>query len=126
MLEDGFYSVRFKTGIGQGAGVVVATNGQLLGGDSALAYFGSFTQDGQNNVTASVKTERHTPGIQSVFGRDEVTIALTGKSNGRGAVLTGTSPDAPGVNFTATLDPIDTPQPFTIGVSGIGGPDKLG
>lgn len=123
MLQDGLYSVQFKTGKGEGAGVVVATNGQLSGGDSALAYFGNFDQDEKNNISASVSTKRHTAGLLSVFGRDEVTITLTGKFDGRGAVLTGTSADAPGVNFQATLTPID--RPFTIGVSGIG-TDKIG
>ena len=102
MLRDGFYGVKFKTPRGEGAGVVVLANGQMRGGDSALAYSGSFKQDG-DTFNASVNTSRHAQGIQSVFGVDAVTITLSGKTVGDTATCTGTAAQAPGLTFQAVL-----------------------
>jgi hypothetical protein len=102
MLPDGFYSARFKTPRGEGAGVVTLTDGQLRGGDSALAYSGTFAQDG-DNFTANLATTRHALGLVSVFGIDAVNISLTGKSSGASATCTGTAKQAPGLTFQAVL-----------------------
>lgn len=102
MLRDGFYGVKFKTPNGEGAGVVVLANGQLRGGDSALAYSGTFKQDG-DAFTASVTTSRHAQGLSSVFGVDTVTISLSGKTAGDSANCTGTAAQAPGLTFQAVL-----------------------
>jgi hypothetical protein len=102
MLTDGLYSVRFKTPMGEGAGVVTLIDGKLCGGDAGIAYLGSYTQDG-DNFKATVKTQRHTHGLGSVFGKDNVTISLAGKSSGTGADCTGTADEAPGVSFRAAL-----------------------
>jgi hypothetical protein len=102
MLADGLYSVRFKTPMGEGAGVVTLIGGRLRGGDAGIAYLGSYKQDG-DNFTATVKTQRHTQGLGSVFGKDGVTISLVGKSSGTGANCTGTAAEAPGVTFQAVL-----------------------
>jgi hypothetical protein len=105
MLTDGFYGVRFKTPRGEGAGVVMLANGKMRGGDSSLAYSGSFAQDG-DNFNAKVATSRHAQGLLSVFGVDAVNITLTGKSSGTGANCTGTAAEAPGLTFQAVLSRI--------------------
>jgi hypothetical protein len=102
MLPDGFYGVKFKTQRGEGAGVAVLTGGKLRGGDSALAYSGSYQQNG-DNFTASVKTSRHAQGMPSVFGVDAVDITLSGKSTSDTANCTGSAAQAPGVSFQAVL-----------------------
>jgi hypothetical protein len=103
MLTDGFYGVRFKTPQDEGAGVVMLANGQLRGGDSALAYSGTFSQQG-DDFSAAVTTSRHAQGLPSVFEIDVVSISLTGKSSGStSAVCTGTAAQAPGLNFQAVL-----------------------
>jgi len=102
MLTDGLYSVRFKTPMGDGSGVVTLIGGKLRGGDAGIAYLGSYTQDG-DSFKATVKTQRHTHGLGSVFGKDNVTISLTGKSSGTGTNCTGTAAEAPGVTFQAAL-----------------------
>lgn len=103
-MRDGLYKVQFQTPLGWGAGVVFAQGGKLWGGDAGLFYVGTYSQDG-DKVTASVKTNRHTqnPGITSVFGRDQVTISLSGTSNGDAAKFNGKAPEAPNVAFTAEL-----------------------
>ena len=102
MLPDGLYSVRFKTPMGEGAGVVTMLGGRLRGGDAGIAYLGAYQQDG-DKFTATVKTKRHTPGNGSVFGKDSVTISLAGQSSGTGATCNGTAAESPGVTFQAHL-----------------------
>lgn len=103
MLTNGTYAARFKTGKGEGAGIIVLSDGKIRGGDAAILYLGTYSQDG-NDLKANVQTRRHTPGLPSVFGLDEVSITLSGKSTGLKAVCTGVSPQAPGVNLTAELE----------------------
>jgi hypothetical protein len=99
MLPNGFYVAQFRTPKGTGAGVLTLANGQLRGGDSAIMYTGTYSQDA-DKFTAQVSTKRHTQGQPSVFGVDAVTIALTGKSSAGAASCTGT---AAGVTFQADL-----------------------
>jgi|ERR1019366_7356501 hypothetical protein len=102
MLADGFYSALFKSPRGDGAGVLTLANGQVRGGDSCLAYSGTFVQEGDSFI-ANLTTKRHARGLQSVFGLDEVNINLTGKSLGASASCIGTAAETPGVIFEAIL-----------------------
>jgi hypothetical protein len=103
-MKNGLYKVHFKTPLGEGFGVVVAENGKMRGGDSSIYYVGSYQVDG-DNLTATVETDAHSryPGSGSVFGRDQVTIQISGKVAGDVVTTRGSSPQAPGVSFNATL-----------------------
>ena len=101
-MKEGLYSVRFQTPKGAGAGVVFLQGGKLRGGDTAMWYAGTYTDSG-GKFTASVAVARHTPGLPSVFGLDNVNIALTGTNTDTTAQATGSSPQAPDVNFSAAL-----------------------
>ncbi len=103
-MKEGLYAVHFITGQGSGSGVAVLSAGRLRGGDAALYYVGDYDLNG-NAFTANVRTARHTPieEIESVFGTDEVTIKLSGHSQGNMITATGTSPQAPGLSFHAHL-----------------------
>ncbi|WP_417681613.1 hypothetical protein [Roseibium sp.] len=103
-MRNGLYSVHFQTQAGVGTGVIYARDGKIWGGDAGLYYTGTYDVDG-DNMTATVVTNRHTQigNIVSVFGIDKVTINLVGQSNGDSIACKGTSPQAPGVNFTANL-----------------------
>ncbi|WP_428029542.1 GrlR family regulatory protein [Ancylobacter sp.] len=102
MSLDGFYKVQFATPLGAGAGVVVLREGTIEGGDSALFYKGTYSLNG-NQFTATVSTGRHTHGLDSVFGKDNVTINLHGEVSAGHLRLQGSAPAAPGVPFTAEL-----------------------
>jgi hypothetical protein len=69
MLRNGSYSTWFRTPQGEGTGIVVLSDGKLTGGDTVLAYAGTYFQNG-DRFSASVRTQRHTPGQPSVFGID--------------------------------------------------------
>ena len=102
MLQNGSYSAWFRTPQGEGTGIVVLNDGKMTGGDTVIAYSGSYVEEG-HTFTASVTTECHTPGQPSVFGIDEIDLTLTGKSMRTTASCTGTAKQAPGLTFEATL-----------------------
>jgi hypothetical protein len=105
MLRNGSYSVWFKTPKAGGTGIVVLNDGKLIGGDTVLAYTGTYFQNGYSFL-ASVKTRRHAPGQPSVFGIDDLDLTLIGKSTPTTASCTGTARQAPDLTFVATLVPM--------------------
>jgi hypothetical protein len=82
----------------------VLNDGKAQGGDSGLYYDGSYQVSG-DQFSATLSTGRHdrNTGMVSVFGVDEVTINLQGSWSGDQATVRGSSPQAPGVSFDATL-----------------------
>jgi hypothetical protein len=112
MLRNGSYSAWFRTRQeegrrmmqGEGTGVIELNDGKVTGGDTVLAYTGSYVADG-DKFTAFIATKRHTPGQPSVFGLgiDDVNLTLTGKSTPTTASCTGTAKQAPGLAFEAVL-----------------------
>jgi hypothetical protein len=120
MLRNGRYSAWFRTrqqegtGVmqGEGTGVIELNDGKVTGGDGGLTYTGSYVVDG-DKFTASIATERHTPGQPTVFGIgiDVINLTLTGTFTPTTASCTGTAEQAPGLAFEATLVPIaDQPR----------------
>jgi hypothetical protein len=103
-MLNGLYRVHFQTPLGMGAGVIYAADGRLRGGDAAISYIGNYSVEG-DALTAKVVTDRHSSigGIGTVFGKDKVTIDLTGKVDGARVLAKGSSPDAPGISFSAEL-----------------------
>jgi hypothetical protein len=99
---------------GEGTGVIELNDGKVTGGDTVLAYTGSYLVDG-DKFTASIATERHTPGQPSVFGIgiDVINLTLTGTFTPTTAFCTGTAEQAPGLTFEATLIRI-ADQPKTL------------
>jgi hypothetical protein len=105
MLRNGSYSAWFRTSLRAGTGIVVLKDGKLTGGDTVLAYTGTYFQNG-DRFSASVTTQRHSPGQPSVFGIDNVNLMLTGRSTPTTASCTGTAEQAPDLTFEATLIPM--------------------
>jgi hypothetical protein len=102
MLQNAKYSVWFRTPEGEGHGVISLMDGDVSGGDSISSYTGTYSQDGDKFVAAIV-VKRHTQGLPSVFGIDNVDITLTGKSTPTTASCFGTAKQAPGMTLQATL-----------------------
>lgn len=101
-MKNGLYAVSFATPMGQGDGVIVLHDGCVRGGDSALFYTGTYAVDG-GSFSATITTGRHAAHMPSVFGVDVVTINLQGDWSDGTASVTGTSPQAPGLSFKASL-----------------------
>jgi hypothetical protein len=108
MLKNGQYSAWFRTPLGEGTGIIMLRDGRVSGGDTVLEYAGSYRQTG-DKFTAAISTKRHTPGQLSVFGIDNVDLAVTGKSAGTVASCRGRSLQEPGMDFEATLVRIAEP-----------------
>jgi hypothetical protein len=102
MLRNGRYSAWHRTSLREGTGVVVFNDGKITGSDAALAYTGTYFQNG-DNFSASLTTRRHAQGQPSVFDIDNVDLTLTGTSTPTTASCTGIAKQAPELIFEATL-----------------------
>jgi hypothetical protein len=102
MLLNGKYAAWFRTPLGEGTGTVVLQDGTVSGADTVMAYSGCYRQEG-DDFSADIAVKRHSPGQLSVFGIDDVDIALTGKFSGTTASCRGRSKQAPGMTFEATI-----------------------
>jgi hypothetical protein len=127
MLRNGSYSAWFRTQRGEGTGIVELNDGKVTGGDTVLAYTGSYVEDG-DAFTALIATCRHTPGQPSVFGIDidNVDLTITGNSSATTtASCTGTVKQIAGMTFEAVLIRISD-QPADPPVRGrVGGPKRV-
>lgn len=97
-MLNGLYKVAFRGPAGQGGGVVVIRDGTFAGGDSALYYIGTMAETGAD-LKVRLEVHRHTDGMSSVFGVDDVNIELTGAITGDGAAFSVNGPA--GSNFNA-------------------------
>ena len=86
MLSNGKYSAWYRTPLGEGTGIVVLQDGNVSGGDTVIAYSGSYRQDG-DTFSADIAIKRHSVGQLTVFGIDNVDISLTGKIHRHGRVV---------------------------------------
>ncbi|HEY0701139.1 MAG TPA: GrlR family regulatory protein [Candidatus Acidoferrales bacterium] len=66
-MIDGLWVVQFQGPSGTGGGVAVFRNSQILGGDSAYLYVGTFRVSG-DAVTAEVFVKNFNPDISNVLG----------------------------------------------------------
>jgi len=103
-MLKGLYTVRFQTQLGEGAGVVHADGNSVVGGDSSFLYQGKQESAG-DGILARVRVRKHfnSPGLFSVFGKDDFIIFLEAQTTGEIVKCKGSSPDAPGIAFTAVL-----------------------
>jgi len=102
MFRDGTYTAWFRTPRGQGTATVHLADGMISGGDSFFHYGGTYEIEG-DRFTATLTTKRFADGPTTVFGLDEVELKLAGMFKGTIASCTGTSAQAPDLQFEATL-----------------------
>jgi hypothetical protein len=103
-LPNGLYKVTFQTPQTTEYGVAYLLDGRLRGGDSGMAYVGSYTQDGDVfSADVSVTQHRHVPGVVSALGYNDIRIQLEGVAGDSTVELRGASADTPGVRFSARL-----------------------
>ncbi len=102
MIRDGKYTAWFRTPRGQGTGIVHLADGKITGGDCFFTYGGTYEID-DSSFTATLTTRRCAAGPTTVLGVDEIELKLAGAFKGGTAFCSGTSDQAPGVRFEATL-----------------------
>ena len=106
-MRQGLYKVDFHTVHGTGCGVVYVTDGKMRGGNSAFAFIGTYTGQG-DNIKVKIATERYNDdtSFKALFGIDRITLTLAGREDSDGAEFEGTALQVPGVAFRAVLSRI--------------------
>lgn len=107
-LPNGLYKIVFETPSGADYGVAYLQDGRLRGGDSGMAYVGTYNQDGELfSAEMSVSQHRHVPGAVSVLGLNNLQVELHGLLDDSSIVrLRGSSPETDMVRFSASLSQI--------------------
>jgi hypothetical protein len=121
-LLEGFYKVRFQVDNAVGRSVMYCHDGSMLGGNSAFAHYGTFTEtDGV--VVSEITSHRHNddPNYQSLLGSDIATIDVRGSADGDIYRFEGGSPQMPGAVFRSVMTPISDEIAAPAGAVGEGG-----
>ena len=121
-LLEGFYKVRFQVDDAIGRSVMYCHAGSMLGGNSAFAHYGTFTEaDGV--VTSEITSHRHNddPNYQSLLGADIARIDVEGTAQGDIYSFVGNSPQMPGAVFRSVMTPIEDETIPADGAVGEGG-----
>src|SRR3954447_7745511 len=118
---QGLYKVEFQTVHGSRCGVIYAYDGRMLGGNSAFAFIGRYTDAGEE-IRAEVSTVRHhdDPGYQPLFKSDKITLKLRGWQEEDHFYFEGGSGQLPGVPFKSLMTPISdaSAPPFVAPAAG--------
>ena len=103
-MREGLYKVDFHSVHGTGCGVLYVTNGKMRGGNSAFAFLGTYTGEG-DRIKVQISTERYNddPGFLPLFRTDRITLTLNGREDGSMAQFEGSALQLPGVAFRAVL-----------------------
>ncbi|MEM6381304.1 MAG: GrlR family regulatory protein [Pseudomonadota bacterium] len=101
-MIEGLYKVQFQTPLGMGFGVINLENGKANGGDSAIAYTGSYTVDA-GTFSSTIQVNRHSDGLPSVLGTDNASLQIRGSVDGNIIIGEGTTPHAAGVKLSIQL-----------------------
>lgn len=108
-LNNGLYKLAFETRSGAEYGVAYLQDGRLRGGDSGMAYCGTYRVEGQLfSAEMSVTQHRHVPGAVSALGLNDVLVQLDGVVDADSGVVRvqGSSPESSAVRFSARLSMI--------------------
>ena len=123
MLE-GFYKVRFQVNDAVGRSVMYVHGGSMLGGNSAFAHYGTYSEAG-GVVTSEITSHRHNddPNYVSLLGSDIARIDVKGGADADGKIyrFVGGSPQMPGAVFRSVMTPIDDEITAPVEAVGEGG-----
>ena len=121
-MLQGFYKVRFQVNEAVGRSVMFAHDGVMLGGNSAFAHYGTYSEVG-GVVTSEITSHRHNddPNYVSLLGADIAKIEVTGSADGNVYAFVGGSPQMPGAVFRSVMTPIEEDAVEIAGGVGEGG-----
>ena len=102
-MIEGFWIVQFGGMEGMGSGVAVLLKGQVLGGDNAYTYVGTYEGSG-SDYRANIEVKNFDPSIGDVMGiKGDYTLNLVLKLQGDQIHGEGSTPSAPGFNMRLKL-----------------------
>ncbi|CAN5260778.1 hypothetical protein BH11PSE4_BH11PSE4_24660 [soil metagenome] len=123
-MFDGFYKSAFKVDDRVGRSVTFVRAGRLLGGNSAFAHVGGYTeQDGEIRLDLTSRRHLDDPAHQSLLGSDVSQVSIAGRAVGNAFHFSGSSPQMPGAIIQSVVTPLDDgemPPPGMVGEGGIG------
>ena len=107
-MLQGLYKVEMHTAHGSRRGVLYAYDGKMLGGNSAFAFIGTYSETDDGEISVEVSTLRHNedPNYQPLFKSDKITLNLHGRQQGELFHFEGGSAQLPGVVFRSVMTPI--------------------
>ena len=109
MSVDGLWTVEFYSTLSiAGKGVVVLTNGQILGGDNSYWYSGNYIKE-DNSVKGKINVTRFDPNAISIFGNLdhfslEISVITDDNSMDGSAFIVGTPDFKMGFKGTKKAD----------------------
>lgn len=120
---SGFYKIDYQVADIVGRSVMWVRDGKMLGGNSAFAHVGTYTED-NGVVTTTVAGQRHhaDPQFRTLYGSDTTVVIARGSADGDVWRFEGTPQDAPGPVLRSAMTPLDEqslPPPGAIGDGGI-------
>jgi hypothetical protein len=107
-MLKGLYKAEMHTTLGSRRSVLYVYDGKMMGGNSALAFIGTYQESGSGEVLVDISTLRHNddPNFQPLFKVDEITLTLRGRQRGEQYHLEGGSTQLPGVACKLVMTPI--------------------
>jgi T3SS negative regulator,GrlR len=91
---EGIWHAHFTSGSNQGDGVAVLRNGEVLGGDPAHTYYGSYQEDGKL-LYANIRVAPYTAGGLPADIDHAFSLFLRGSVTGQTALMSGHSNNHP-------------------------------
>jgi hypothetical protein len=102
-MQEGKYTIKFKTPMGEDGGFIVMEGGKLIGGDSNYIYDGAYYRK-DSTMKARILIDNYTGRETSIFGPARycwLKAVYTEDEDGKGfhgkAFVMDVSPDIPGM-----------------------------
>jgi hypothetical protein len=91
-----------------GTGIVVISNGKIMGGDSSFTYIGDCAvSNGVVNAQLRVRKFSNVPGIVSITGLNDYHLSLSGQVGHDNMTLVGHPQSLPNVTVTVRLSRLE-------------------
>jgi hypothetical protein len=93
---------------GSRRGVIYAYDGKMMGGNSHLAFIGTYREQAGGEVSADISTLRHSvdADCRPLFKTDQMTLALKGRQRGERYHFEGRATQLPGIAFNSVMTPL--------------------
>ena len=102
-MIEGLWTVQYFGPQGNSGGVIVLTNGRILGGDSGFYYIGSYELKG-DVVKGKVSVKNFDPSIPNVIGVvGDFDLLIEGRVQGNSIEGTGALATAPSAKIVVRL-----------------------
>jgi hypothetical protein len=123
-MREGLYKVEMRTVHGSRRGVLYVFDGNMMGGNSAFAFIGSYRESASGELSVDISTLRHNedPKFQPLLKSDNITLSLSGRQRGDQYFFQGGTAQLPEIVFNSVMTPISeasAPPVVSVGQGGI-------